>query len=160
MATTGTAKERMPVLFIGHGNPMNALERNEYTRAWERIAADLQRRHGDPRILQVRPDIRHPASDPDIGPGKVKHRPGRVHPDNPKTGRIPARPQPGQRAVGAVATSSTTAVVGVKTKSSRRMPAPAKKSTGNNVGSNQAKSRRGGCSILRTRLHQECGRAP
>ncbi len=33
----------MPVLFIGHGNPMNALERNEYTRAWERIAADLHR---------------------------------------------------------------------------------------------------------------------
>src|SRR5207244_2620980 len=43
MATTGKAKDRMPVLFIGHGNPMNALERNEYTRAWERIAADLPR---------------------------------------------------------------------------------------------------------------------
>src|SRR6266851_2871541 len=43
MATTGTAGQRMPVLFIGHGNPMNALERNEYTRAWERIAADLPR---------------------------------------------------------------------------------------------------------------------
>ena len=43
MATTGKAKERMPVLFIGHGNPMNALERNEYTRAWERTAADLPR---------------------------------------------------------------------------------------------------------------------
>src|SRR5712692_7166990 len=43
MATTGTAGQRMPVLFIGHGNPMNALERNEYTRAWQRIAADLPR---------------------------------------------------------------------------------------------------------------------
>jgi len=28
-----TAGQRMPVLFIGHGNPMNALERNEYTPA-------------------------------------------------------------------------------------------------------------------------------
>ena len=32
---------RMPVLFVGHGNPMNALERNDYTRAWERMAAAL-----------------------------------------------------------------------------------------------------------------------
>jgi len=43
MATTGAAKERMPALFIGHGNPMNALERNEYTDAWRRIGADLPR---------------------------------------------------------------------------------------------------------------------
>jgi len=31
----------MPVLFVGHGNPMNALERNEYTHGWERMAAEL-----------------------------------------------------------------------------------------------------------------------
>jgi 4,5-DOPA dioxygenase extradiol len=43
MATTGAANQRMPVLFIGHGNPMNALERNEYTDAWRRIGADLPR---------------------------------------------------------------------------------------------------------------------
>ena len=24
----------LPVLFVGHGNPMNALERNRYTEAW------------------------------------------------------------------------------------------------------------------------------
>ena len=40
---TGTASERMPVVFVGHGNPMNALERNEYTRSWERLAAGLPR---------------------------------------------------------------------------------------------------------------------
>lgn len=28
--------ERMPVLFIGHGNPMNALADNDYTRTWLR----------------------------------------------------------------------------------------------------------------------------
>ena len=32
---------RMPVLFVGHGNPMNALERNDYTRGWQRMAAAL-----------------------------------------------------------------------------------------------------------------------
>ena len=29
------AHERMPVLFVGHGNPMNAIETNTYSRAWE-----------------------------------------------------------------------------------------------------------------------------
>lgn len=33
----------MPALFIGHGNPMNALERNQYTLAWERLAAGMPR---------------------------------------------------------------------------------------------------------------------
>jgi len=33
----------MPVLFIGHGNPMNAIEHNEYTRAWERVASGVPR---------------------------------------------------------------------------------------------------------------------
>ena len=25
---------KMPALFIGHGNPMNTLERNQFTNAW------------------------------------------------------------------------------------------------------------------------------
>ena len=25
----------MPVLFVGHGSPMNAIEKNEYTKGWE-----------------------------------------------------------------------------------------------------------------------------
>src|SRR5438128_9340243 len=28
---------RMPVVFFGHGNPLNALEDNVYTRAWREI---------------------------------------------------------------------------------------------------------------------------
>ena len=28
------ADEKMPALFVGHGNPMNALEDNEFSRAW------------------------------------------------------------------------------------------------------------------------------
>jgi 4,5-DOPA dioxygenase extradiol len=31
----------MPVLFVGHGNPMNAIEDNEFSRAWIEAAADL-----------------------------------------------------------------------------------------------------------------------
>ncbi|MBX3703484.1 MAG: 4,5-DOPA dioxygenase extradiol [Steroidobacteraceae bacterium] len=32
---------RMPALFVGHGNPMNAIERNEYFRGWQDIARRL-----------------------------------------------------------------------------------------------------------------------
>ncbi len=34
---------RMPVLFIGHGNPMNAIEDNEFSRTWEKAAISLPR---------------------------------------------------------------------------------------------------------------------
>jgi 4,5-DOPA dioxygenase extradiol len=33
----------MPALFVGHGTPMNTLERNVNSNAWRRIAADLPR---------------------------------------------------------------------------------------------------------------------
>jgi len=33
----------MPVLFIGHGNPMNAIERNEFHRAWSAVARRIPR---------------------------------------------------------------------------------------------------------------------
>jgi 4,5-DOPA dioxygenase extradiol len=32
---------RMPAIFFGHGNPMNALADNEYTRAWRNIGASI-----------------------------------------------------------------------------------------------------------------------
>jgi 4,5-DOPA dioxygenase extradiol len=32
---------RMPVLFIGHGSPMNAIEDNEFSRAWTAIGKYL-----------------------------------------------------------------------------------------------------------------------
>lgn len=32
---------RMPVLFLGHGNPMNAIEKNTFTEGFERIRKDL-----------------------------------------------------------------------------------------------------------------------
>jgi 4,5-DOPA dioxygenase extradiol len=34
---------KMPVLFIGHGNPMNAIENNEFTNSWEQLSVALPR---------------------------------------------------------------------------------------------------------------------
>jgi len=31
----------MPVLFAGHGNPMNAIENNEFSLEWEKIGKEL-----------------------------------------------------------------------------------------------------------------------
>lgn len=33
--------ERMPVIFFGHGNPLNALLKNDYTRAWNEIGHSI-----------------------------------------------------------------------------------------------------------------------
>jgi 4,5-DOPA dioxygenase extradiol len=33
----------MPVLFIGHGNPMNAIEQNEYHASWSQLGKELPR---------------------------------------------------------------------------------------------------------------------
>jgi aromatic ring-opening dioxygenase catalytic subunit (LigB family) len=35
--------ERLPALFLGHGNPMNALQSNTWTRAWAALGASLPR---------------------------------------------------------------------------------------------------------------------
>jgi 4,5-DOPA dioxygenase extradiol len=40
-------KPRLPALFIGHGNPMNALGENANSLAWKTLAADLPR----PRVI-------------------------------------------------------------------------------------------------------------
>jgi 4,5-DOPA dioxygenase extradiol len=34
---------RQPVVFFGHGNPMNALDKNTYTSAWSRVGTDFPR---------------------------------------------------------------------------------------------------------------------
>jgi 4,5-DOPA dioxygenase extradiol len=35
--------DRMPVLFVGHGNPMNAIEDNEFSRGWRELGKQLPR---------------------------------------------------------------------------------------------------------------------
>ena len=36
-------ESKLPVLFIGHGSPMNAIEDNEFSRAWQKIGNELPR---------------------------------------------------------------------------------------------------------------------
>jgi 4,5-DOPA dioxygenase extradiol len=38
-----TTMARLPTIFFGHGNPMNAIERNAYTEGWARLAAAIPR---------------------------------------------------------------------------------------------------------------------
>ena len=35
--------EKMPVLFVGHGSPMNAIENNEFSNKWKILAGELPR---------------------------------------------------------------------------------------------------------------------
>jgi glucose/arabinose dehydrogenase len=39
-----TPPVKMPVLFVGHGSPMNAIESNAFTRALEKLGRDLNGR--------------------------------------------------------------------------------------------------------------------
>ena len=39
-----TMSERMPVIFVGHGSPLNAIENNKYTAAWSGIAEKIERK--------------------------------------------------------------------------------------------------------------------
>ena len=34
-------KEKMPVLFVGHGSPMNAIEENTFSRGWQALGREL-----------------------------------------------------------------------------------------------------------------------
>src|ERR1043166_633879 len=42
-------QQRMPTVFFGHGNPMNALDHNRYTEAWAAFGASIPR----PRAILV-----------------------------------------------------------------------------------------------------------
>ena len=37
---------RMPVLFIGHGSPMNLIEENKWTKNWEQLGKEIERPKG------------------------------------------------------------------------------------------------------------------
>jgi len=41
MDTEITDNKRMPVLFVGHGSPMNAIEDNEFSKSWENMGKTL-----------------------------------------------------------------------------------------------------------------------
>jgi 4,5-DOPA dioxygenase extradiol len=41
LTETFGASEKMPVLFVGHGNPMNAISENEFVTGWRNVAKNL-----------------------------------------------------------------------------------------------------------------------
>lgn len=43
--------ERMPVLFLGHGSPMNALGDNEYRRSWQALGAEFGSKLPRPQLI-------------------------------------------------------------------------------------------------------------
>ena len=45
MTSPLSSTEQMPVLFIGHGNPMNAIEENEFVNGWRDIGKTLPKPH-------------------------------------------------------------------------------------------------------------------
>ena len=45
------ATERMPVLFVGHGSPMNAIEDNRWRQSWQSLGLDLLARPQPPRLI-------------------------------------------------------------------------------------------------------------
>jgi len=38
---SSTDTGRMPVLFVGHGSPMYAIEENEFTRNWQQLGETI-----------------------------------------------------------------------------------------------------------------------
>ncbi|MCB2408719.1 4,5-DOPA dioxygenase extradiol [Hymenobacter lucidus] len=52
-ATSFSKTERMPVLFVGHGSPMNALEDNAFTRRMKQLGREIRQRQTPNAILVV-----------------------------------------------------------------------------------------------------------
>src|SRR6187549_4276462 len=43
--------DRMPVLFLGHGSPMNAIEDNEYRRSWQALGTEFGKSLPKPQLI-------------------------------------------------------------------------------------------------------------
>ena len=43
--------EKMPVVFVGHGDPMIALKTNEMTKTLNKIGNDIIKKHGKPKAI-------------------------------------------------------------------------------------------------------------
>lgn len=46
-----TSLQRLPVLFIGHGSPMNVIEDSSYRRAWQNLGTEFSERWAKPKII-------------------------------------------------------------------------------------------------------------
>lgn len=43
--------ERMPVLFLGHGSPINAIQDNDYRRSWQALGAEFGKTRAQPQLI-------------------------------------------------------------------------------------------------------------
>ena len=43
--------DRMPVLFLGHGSPMNAISDNEYHKSWQTLGAEFGSKRARPQLV-------------------------------------------------------------------------------------------------------------
>ncbi|MEO5660567.1 MAG: 4,5-DOPA dioxygenase extradiol [Polaromonas sp.] len=43
--------DNMPVLFVGHGSPMNAISDNEYRRSWQALGAEFGTKRARPQLI-------------------------------------------------------------------------------------------------------------
>lgn len=43
--------EKMPVVFVGHGDPMLALKINEMTETLKNVGKDIIKNHGEPKAI-------------------------------------------------------------------------------------------------------------
>ena len=43
--------DRMPVLFLGHGSPMNAISDNEYHKSWQNLGAEFGSKRARPQLV-------------------------------------------------------------------------------------------------------------
>src|SRR5450830_1223650 len=43
--------DKMPVLFLGHGSPMNAIEDNEYRRSWQALGTEFGVKWPTPQLI-------------------------------------------------------------------------------------------------------------
>jgi 4,5-DOPA dioxygenase extradiol len=51
LAAALPATERLPVLFLGHGSPMNAIEDNAWRRSWQALGQELRARGTQPSLI-------------------------------------------------------------------------------------------------------------
>ncbi len=51
LLTSLKPSDRMPVLFVGHGSPMNAIGDNEYRRSWQALGAGFSQKYPPPQLI-------------------------------------------------------------------------------------------------------------
>jgi len=49
--TSLSKTSRMPVVFLGHGSPMNAIEDNEYRRSWQALGTEFEVKWPKPQLI-------------------------------------------------------------------------------------------------------------